>query len=177
LPVAGFQTIGLAGMLENQDLGAVVQLERAWALVNVDPNRFRVVIALRESFRNPDPGTVTELAKWSANVTGDVRNAAIRALTSIHTREALPFLATLLGSTDPQEQAQAVIGLSAFANACPMQTAANVVSMAYLHCPGSPIYTTPETKANYAFRIGTPEQEASLVSFWKQWWANHPELH
>jgi hypothetical protein len=70
-----------------------------------------------------------------------------------------------------------VYGLAAFANGCPMQTRDNVVIMAYLQCKQSGPYATAETMANFGFRPGTPEQQAPLVTYWQNWWNNHPELH
>jgi hypothetical protein len=124
-------------------------------------------------------------------VDSQLRGAAIRAMAAIHTKETLPFLATLLRSGDSGEQFQAVYGLGAFANGCPMNTRDNVVSMAYLQCDETSVYKTADTVANFAFRPAAPQQGSSLlsstssstlvsptlVSFWQEWWRSHAELH
>jgi hypothetical protein len=174
---AAFQAVGLAGMLERQSSGAVQQLAQMWPSVSSDPHGSDVLSALRDSWR--DPSGVTQLASLiSTRSPGDqLRAVATRALAAIHTKEALPFLAGLLGSTNPDDQIQAILGLSSFANGCPMQTRANTSSLAYLICDGPSAYKTPETVANFGFRPGQPGQEEGLVSFWSAWWMAHFELH
>ena len=58
-----------------------------------------------------------------ANTTSaDLRNAAVWAIAAIHTKESLPFLASLVSSSDPYEQGRGITGLSSFANGCPSET-------------------------------------------------------
>ncbi len=175
-----FQAVGLAGSLERGVPGTIQQLVQLWPTISVDPHQADVVFALRNSWRDPTPAAVQQLASMTAAALpaySDLRAAAIRALAAIHTKEALPFLATLLVSIDPGEQERAVYGLSSFANGCPMQTNGNVVSLAYLQCDQPSPYRTADTTANFGFRAGPPDQESALVSFWQTWWNNHPELH
>ena len=99
------------------------------------------------------------------------------ALAAIHTRETLPFLATLLTSSDSEERMKGVFGLSSFANGCPSQTPANVASMGYLQFSNPSPYRTPATIANFGFLSAPTVQEGQLVSFWLSWWAGQADLH
>lgn len=173
------QAVGLAASIERKTPGAIQQLARLWPAISADPNKQYVVSALRDSWRDPTPDAVRQLVSLAAAepVGSDLLTAAVWALAAIHTKETLPFLAALLHSASPDEQARSVYGLSAFANGCPMQTNGNIVSMAYLQCDQPSAYKTTETVANFGFRTGTQDQQSTLVSFWRNWWANHPELH
>ncbi len=175
----GFKAVGLAGMLERQRPGVIEQLVRLWPAISGDPHWRYVASALRDSWRDPTPDAVRQLTSMAmaAPVGDEARVAAVGALAAIHTKETLPFLAGLLSSGDPIEQAQAVYGLSSFANGCPMKTRGNIVSMAYLQCDQPGVYKTRDTVANFGFRVGTAEQQSALVSFWQAWWDNHRELH
>jgi hypothetical protein len=175
----GLQAVGVAGDLERGVPGAIQELVKLWPNITADPNLDEVVAALSDSWRDATPGSVQQLASFAATAQSgsDIRRAAVRALASIHSRETLPFLASLLSSADEAEQERAVYGISAFANGCPMQTKDNVLSMSYLQCNQVGPYKNSETSANFGFRPGPPDQEAALASFWQSWWNNHPELH
>jgi hypothetical protein len=175
----GTEAVGLAGSLERALPGAIQNLVDLWPAISTDTHASDVVSALASSWRDLTPAAVQQLATFAAGALAgsDIRSAAVRALAAIHTRETLPFLASLLSSADANEQVLAVYGLSAFANGCPVQTRDNVVSMAYLQCTQPSTYKTSETVANFGFRPGPPDEESALVSFWKTWWDSHPELH
>jgi hypothetical protein len=105
-----------------------------------------------------------------------MRRAAVRALAAMHTKEALPFLATLLDSADPFEQGQGVFGLGAFANGCPPQTPGNVISMDYIKFKNPSAFKTDDTIAHFAFG-GNPAadepEHVARVAFWKAWWGTN----
>lgn len=174
------QTAGLAGMLERGSPDAVVQLERLWPGIEKDASRSQVLAAVRDSFRSSSSAQVEQLARMAtANATAspEMRAAAIHALAAIHARETLPFLASLLVSSDAGERMKGVFGLSAFANGCPVQTPANVASMEYLQFKNASPYRNGDTIAAFAFRRGSAEEEARLLSFWSNWWnANRAAL-
>ena len=173
------QVVGIAGNLERAVPDAIQELVKLWPNISTDPNVGEVVAALSDSWRDATPGSVQQLAAFAATAPSgsDIRRAAVRALASIHSRESLPFLASLLSSADRAEQERAVYGMSAFVNGCPMQTRDNVLSMSYLECNQGSSYKNAETSANFGFRPGPPDQEAALVSFWQSWWNSHAELH
>jgi hypothetical protein len=170
------QTIALTGSLERSIPGAVPTLAALLPSLHNNPDEALVVSALRDSWRDPTPASIRQLVSFVGGVPADsgIRAAAVRALAAIHTKETLPFLASLLSSTDANEQVLAVNGLSSFANSCPMQTFG---SMDYLHCDAPGRYTTTQTTANFAFPAVSADRLAPLVSFWQAWWNDHPELH
>jgi hypothetical protein len=173
------QAVALAGNLERQVPNAVQQLADSWPAINMDRHVESVIFALANMWRDTTPTSVQQLAAFAVGIQpgAEIRKAAARALAAIHSRETLPFLASLLSSADPTEQERAVYGISAFANGCPVQTPNNAVSMSYLQCNQASAYRTAATTANFAFRPGSPQREADLVSSWQNWWDGHPELH
>jgi hypothetical protein len=121
---------------------------------------------VRSGLRDPSPASINQLVQL-ASLSPEMREAAIHAISSIHSQAALPFLASLLTSSDPKEQARGVFGLSSFVNVCPAETPANVVSMAYIQCANNGPYSTADTASNFA----TPGALSSqVVSFWINWW-------
>jgi hypothetical protein len=135
-------------------------------------DRAFVVSSLKHDFRDDSPSSVSELVRiaGSSSYETDIRDAALTALVAIHSKEALPFLASMLFSDDPAQQMEGVFGLSSFANGCPMQTPRNTATMEYLDCKNPSSFRTADTVAAFAFRRGTPDQEAQLVQFWRAWW-------
>jgi len=174
------RTVALAGSLERSIPGAIPTLAALLPSLTDDPNKSLVVSALRDSWRDSTSASIQQLISFLPGVTdGSVRAAAVRALAAIHTIDTLPFLASLLTSDDATEQVQAVYGLSAFANACPMQTQMpnNTTSGAYLQCDAPGPYKTTQTSVNFAFPAISAARLAPLVSFWQGWWSARPELH
>ncbi|MGA8581789.1 MAG: HEAT repeat domain-containing protein, partial [Bryobacteraceae bacterium] len=175
LPTPGFREVGVACMLDTGAPGAVAQLVQLGPSIG-EPWASTITTALEQSYRDSTPSSVTQLAQYASagTTTAAMRKAAIRALAAIHTKEALPFLATLLNSSDPFEQGQGVYGLGAFANGCTPQTPGNVVSMAYLSLKNPSKFKTTDTIANFALggnpAAGDPVL-AQRLTFWQNWWA------
>ena len=161
---------GLASSLYWERDDAISALAAQWPAVKLEPDAKRVVWALRDGFRDTRPGPVSELVAFAARSTGEIREAAVNALASIHSREALPFLAGLLQSSDDWERMRGVFGLSSFANGCVPQRVEDSKTLRFLQFGPSP-YRTKDTEAN--FGRGVPEG----VAFWQSWWNSHPELH
>ncbi len=160
-----FQIAGLAGLIPVQP-SAIGSVSGLWPSISGNPGRFFLVYAIRDSFRDPSPASINQLVQL-ASLSPEMREAAIHAISSIHSQASLPFLASLLTSSDPKEQARGVFGLSSFANVCPAETPANVVSMSYLQCSNNGSYSTADTTANFA-SPGTPGSQ--VVQFWIDWW-------
>jgi hypothetical protein len=160
-----FQIAGLAGLIPVQP-SAIGSVSGLWPSISSNPHRFDLVFAIRESFRDPSPASINQLVQL-ASLSPEIREAAIHAISSIHSQAFLSFLASLLTSPDPKEQARGVFGLSSFANVCPAETPANVVSMEYLQCANDGPYSTADTTANFA-SPGTPGSQ--VVQFWINWW-------
>jgi len=96
----GFQAVGLAGLLERNDPDAIVQLAKIWPALGSVPQRSRVLFSLSDSFRDQSAALVRQLAGLVQTSSAELRTAAIAALAAIHSREALPVLASLLESAD-----------------------------------------------------------------------------
>jgi hypothetical protein len=160
-----FQIAGLAGLITVQP-SAIGSVSGIWPSISSSPRRFDLLFAIRESFRDPSPASINALVQL-ASLSPEMREAAIHAISSIHSQASLPFLASLLTGSDPKEQARGVFGFSSFANVCPAETPANVVSMAYLQCANNGPYSTAETIANFT-SPGTPGSQ--VVQFWINWW-------
>jgi hypothetical protein len=173
-----FRAVGLAGQLARSLPGSVATLAQLWPTISPGVGRARVLTALRDMWRDPNATSVRQLAAMADTPlgTGDLREAVVRALSSVHTREALPFLSQLLTSSDSNERMRGLFGFSSFANGCPYQTNANVASMDYLRCPPGP-YTTADTLASFIVVPGNALQESQAASFWQRWWDAHQELH
>jgi len=174
-----YQVVGIAGRLERNVPGVIEQLSQSWPTIKDNPLTRDIASALKSSWRDATPANVQALASFASVIprTDRVRQAAAWTLAAIHSKEALPFLASLLSGSDSYEQEQGVNGLAAFANGCPMRTSDNVITMSYLKCDQPTPYRSADTVNNFAFRSGTPDlQRAPLVSFWQQWWLSHPEL-
>ncbi|HEY9140341.1 MAG TPA: HEAT repeat domain-containing protein [Bryobacteraceae bacterium] len=175
LSTPGFREVGVACMLETGAPGAITQLQQLGPSVTTRWADM-IAVALEQFFRDTTPSSVTQLAQYASagTTTAAMRKAAVRALAAIHTKEALPFLAGLLSSSDPYEQGQGIYGLGAFANGCPPQTPGNVVSMDYISLKNPSRFKTADTIANFAFGgqpvAGDPAL-AQRVTFWQNWWS------
>jgi hypothetical protein len=177
-PNARLRLAGLAGQIQRSDpesLRTILSMQPG-SLADVD--LARISKALKDSYRSIAPvatAFLVELAGRSGQ--RGLRSAAVSALAATHTREALPFLASLLSTDDPEERMKGVLGISAFANGSVPQTPANMKSLAFLQLPANAPYQTPETIANFGFSRRVPDEEARLTAYWLSWWTHHPELH
>jgi hypothetical protein len=171
------EAVGLQGEIERLAPGALDQLAGLWPTVGTGPHRDDLLSALSMYWRDSSASSVQALISLAGRGDPELRLAAVTALASMHTENTLAYLASLLQSTDADEQVQAIYGISAFANGCPMKETSNSVSMAYLQCDQPSAYRTADTFSHFGFRRGTPDQESSLAAFWQSWWNAHSELH
>lgn len=177
LSLPGFREVAVSNMLKLGVPGAVAQLVQLGPAINAQWVG-TIANSIEQSHRDTTPTSVTQLVQYAAaaSTPAQMRRAAVRALAAMHTKEALPFLATLLGSADPFEQGQGVFGLGAFANGCPPQTPANVISMDYIKFKNPSAFKTDDTVANFSFG-GNPAADdpahVARVAFWKAWWGTN----
>lgn len=173
------RAVGLAGSVLRAQPGALTNIVQMWPNIGADPHSALVVTMLRDAWRASDATSVEELSAISGNpaLPDEIRSASLRALSSIHTPEALPALAALLNSPSPSEQTLGIFGLASFANGCPIQTRDNTASLAYLFCNPSGPYGNQETLQNFALAGASTTQLSKAISFWQQWWNSHPEVH
>jgi len=175
---SSLQAVGLAGMLQTNQAGTLTVLSHLSPVLGNEPNWTLVVSALRDSWRDTTPTGIGQLSALvaAASTPSDLRTAGIRSLMATHTAESLPLFAELLFASNPDEQMEAAIAISAFVNGCNTQTPATVASLGHLNCGVSP-YKSSETIAHQVFGLGSASDQAPAVAFWRTWWASHPGVH
>lgn len=165
---------GLAGLLNRGDTAAVQQLGTDALKLNSSRNFGLIKSALGSGFRNTAPESITALGQivQSQKQPVDLRVAAAQALSAMHTRETLPFLAALLDEQGTALLSYGVIGLGFFANGVGVQTTQGVLNHLNYRQPSS--YQTAETQKYLGF---DPARQFEFVDFWRRWWiANRATL-
>jgi hypothetical protein len=168
--------LGLSGLIRGGSAQAFSAAGQLGASLGDSPLENGILSnSIRNGFRATDANSVQVLGQIATGSTGAgtlLRQAAAFALQAIHTKEALPYLATFLQDVDPGVRADGIGGMSAFANGLPVQTPANAVSMAYLKYPASAPFQTDLTKANFAMGLESiAPNETAYLSFWKSTFA------
>ena len=164
--------LGLAGLIREGSADALSEAMQAPASLFAGcPLETGVLTgSIRDDFRAVDKKSIAVLGQAAVESGGAFREVAAFALRSIHTVDALPYLAALMDDADPKLRAEGIGGFSAFANGLPVQTPAGVPSLAHLQMPATAVYKTPETMANFAMGEAASRNEAKLLAFWKGWW-------
>jgi hypothetical protein len=170
--------LGLSGLIRGGSATALSSAALAASEFQEHPLEFGTLLnSIQNEFRAADANSIAVLgriASDAANPSLKFREAAAHALASIHTRETLPYLATLLDDPDATLRIEAIGGLGSFANGTPMQTTANTPSLASLQLTGDGTYRTAETIANFARGADAIERnEAAYLTFWTGWWASN----
>jgi hypothetical protein len=162
--------LGLSGLIRGGSAEALSAALQATSSFGDYPFETGVLSeSIRNEFRATDANSVEILGQIATEPRGPslpLREAASHALASIHTKQALPYLAALLDDPDSNLKSEGVGGLGAFANGLPVQTPANITSLGYLQRPASAPYMTDETVANLVLGPGAD----AYLSFWKTWW-------
>ncbi len=164
--------LGLSGLIRGGDTTALNSaIEGAPGFSNSRLEYGILLSSIRAEFRASDARSVFILGGAAVNsgLPLDLRESAAHALRGIHTKEALPYLATLLDDPETKLQAEGVGGLASFANGLPIQTQASVPSLSYLKFPEHAPYKTEDTVSYFALGEGA----FKYVSFWKSWWAQN----
>jgi hypothetical protein len=152
---------GLAGMLR---AGNAAALTSASQMPSEFPENGLLLFAIRQEFRATDAGSVAALGRIAIapNLSSAFRQAATHALAAIHTKAALPCLATLLDDSDLAMRIEAIGGMGSFVNGLAVQT------------PADNPYKTAETVANFGMgRLAIGHNESAYLSFWKAWWSKN----
>ena len=181
---AELQCVGLAGLIARGEEGAIGELIRRWAALKDESPSSLIVTALRNQFLSRSPRAVRSLAAIASDAFTDgdlrdvdLRGAAAQALINVHTKEALPFLGSLLESSSSIERSKGVFGLWSFANGCPSWSPSEVSLGDYeARCVEQSVYRTKETVAAFGWPPG-PVDPNTALSFWRTWWTAHTELH
>jgi hypothetical protein len=164
--------LGLSGLIRSGNTSALHSaIEAAPELSSSTVEYGILLLSIRDGFRSGDASSVVILGQAAVNTSlrVDFRQSAAHALRGIHTKDALPYLATLLYDPDIELQAEAVGGLASFANGLPIQTTAGVPSLSYLQLPDRAPYKTEDTVAHFA--LG--DASIRYLSYWKTWWSQN----
>jgi len=172
--------IALARYLRNQgDTSALAEIANDVDLTPGLKATFFVVPGVLGRL-DSDPSAIGSLGKIATSADPYLQRAAATALMYIHTRDALPFLAQLLGSSDAATREFAMRGLSRFVDNLPIATHENVLSGRASLQQGQAPYRTQQTD-RYSLSTRSlaqaPGGEAAFLQFWKSWWATmQPKL-
>src|SRR5262249_30683540 len=107
---AGKRIIAIAGCIRGGDAAALDLAAASVSDFPSNPVESDLLIAnLRDEFRSTDQQSIAALARIAgSSASAPMQKAAAHALASIHTREALPFLAAFLDSPDPDLRAEGI---------------------------------------------------------------------
>ncbi|MCC7175954.1 MAG: hypothetical protein IT159_12225 [Bryobacterales bacterium] len=171
------RVLGLTGLIMLED---PLALDRSRDVIaSLDDTYLRNhFFAAISAYRNPDPVGVRAIGEMATEESAakDLQIDGAQALRSIHTKEALPYLAKLLDSKDPHLRGQAVAGFTYFVNNWPIETQAAVVGMAFTRPVANTPYRTVETERHSSMgSFERAEDEQAAVQFWKNWWAEHQQ--
>jgi len=172
-PSPNQKILGLSGLIRGGSVAALSASLDAAPTLSAYPFEAGVLLrSIRDEFRSTDSTSIEilgQIATASTCPSQQLRQAAARALASIHTIRALPYLAALLDDPDTNLRSEGVGGLGSFANGLPIQTSKDVASLAYLQRPTSAPYMTTTTLANFALGPTAATDDIRL-SFWRAWW-------
>lgn len=168
--------MGIQGLIEEGDISTLLALEgNQNSVFDGSQASGRILDAIRYEFRNSDPVGVAALGRIATATvySRPLRSAAAGALAMIHTKEALPYLAQLLDSSDIELRTDAVGGLSQFAMNVPVR-ATGVHVESHLPAPGDWPYRSDDVAKHSTFsQEAISSTPGYYEQFWKDWWAKN----
>ncbi len=172
-PIGALRALGLRALIKTGDVAALQRFAADTdALSEVGKQPFLATAVC--DFRSTQPAAVIELSRI---VQGDAPTAlklcAAHALRSVHTRDSLPALVSLLDADLSELRYEAVAGLASFANSLPVETGNNLPGMEHMKPTGRGSYTTDETLKHFPTVPTFAANEARYIGFWKAWWTVH----
>jgi len=175
-PAIDNEMIGLAGLIRTESISA---FSSAVALAPTFPTTIAwqtLFDTIHERYRPTDSISVAVLGRAATDKSDpniQFRFAAAHALARVHTKDALPYLATLMDDSNQELRTEGIGGLGAFALGLPVQTPASIPSMSYLQRSSTP-YRNAETEANFTYSpFAIKKNEAAYLTFWKKWWTQN----
>ena len=164
---------GLVGLGPDQDVMGRVEKELAELGSQTDVS---VLASRLELVTTTDPDVVGSLGRLatSRTLSQRLRRAAAYTLRSIHSRDAVPYLAELLESDKVRLQDLAVSGLSLFAANLPKITPESARSLSWLTPRGPRRYSIAgiEQHMHVNAEFGDASERQRHVEFWKSWWVS-----
>jgi len=178
MPVSALHAYGLAGLIAAGNSNAVQQLAAELPQISKLPYAAQVGSSLH-AFHNSDPlaDKAIGLIATTAGTPIEVQNAAIWSLSNSHSKYTLPFLYTLLRSSDPLTRSLAVGGFSAFVTNMRVPTGEldSVEALDAVLNPGrsqtsTSNFDTPATRNFVHFGpFQDPQVEQAAITFWTSW--------
>ncbi len=171
------KAIGLAGLIGMNDPAGVVTLEKDFSAITETDLSELVAGSLYGSFRNADPAGVSSLGRVlvKRGLPGPFLLLGVKALSRIHSADALPYLVQLLDNQNREIRIDAANGLWDFANGVPVQDPMRNGTTAYVR--PRPTRWSDETKQVWLPHEAPEDQIDKSVTFWKAWWqANRGRL-
>ncbi len=167
--------LGLGGLLGlDVDEDTIKRVEERLPALAATPG-FHLIVANMEDVTNSDPAVVDSLGRLATASTSsfELKRSAASALRSIHSQQAIPFLARLLDDQSPEIQSLGIAGLSAFVENLPLITPDSLSSMSWMRPQGDRRFGDAAGAAGF-IRVsgqftGQGERQAH-VQVWKQWW-------
>ena len=173
---------GLAWRVAQGDAAAVQELCNMALEPHDEPIRLTGFSSAIREYANTDRNAVVTLGEFLYNP--EVKDIYLKrgiahALRNIHTMDAAPFLARMLDSSDQEVRTEAVSGLTEYTLGIRAAAGSRDKSAALgevLNPGRNP--DAPNLAEQDHLHIGpfmNPEQESSLLAYWKQWWRQHQQ--
>jgi len=167
--------IGVLGLLTApDDAAALSEIAGNLDLVSTLSSRTLLASSICGQL-NTDAAAVKAIGAISASNDLGFQSCAAMALSLIHTRASLPFLAQLLNNQNTFVREQAMKGLSRFCDNLPAATAVNMINGRGVLSQGSSPYSTPGTR-KYSLSVSSlnasPYPESEFLQFWSDWWTS-----
>lgn len=166
--------IALAGLLGSSEPSSALSeiADNIDLLPKLDVAAGLITVSIR-GIDSPDATVVSSLGRLTSVPSLPYLESSVgEALATIHTREALPFLARLLDSKAPRAREQAIRGFSRYVDNLPIPQANDQIT-GKSHIPRGPApYRTAETdRFSLSRRLLLGESDTDYIQFWKLWWA------
>lgn len=170
--------VGFVGLVRYGDPNTLDRIESMLPALR-EAQLFSELSAALEMRIDASPVNVAALGRLATNnrVPAYVPRSAAYALRSIHSREALPYLVSLLDSGDAELRQHAFSGLSMFVENLGLVTPESVPPMTWARPVGPARYRTSETDKFRGLSRVPIAEHPQFATFWKSWWARlGPEI-
>ena len=163
------RAVGIASLILRNDetiILDVVETRKSLSGKQID----LIAPMLANNYRGQNPEVIRALGTVIADPSSPpaLRDAAGQVLRAVHNKDALPYLAMLLDSSDPKEQAYGSLGFSAFVHGWGIIPLESGIDMSWMINATPTAYLTPELKQQLSNK--KPGETAAL---WKNWWRDH----
>ena len=166
----------MAALIGHGDIATLLRVEGIASTLGDGTGGAAYLISAIGNSHLTDPVAVASLGRMATAQSNPaaLRAQATRALYTIHTADAVPWLGALLSDSSTQLQLTAAMGLSSFVAGTGIPTPATMPSLSHLNQRQPSQYRTADTDRHLGYTKG---DESSFLDYWVAWWGQHPELH